>query len=236
MLAGKTLLLFDIDGTLLLNASREHAQALLLAIEAVYGVSNPSRFLPEHIAGRTDREIARITLEQAGVPLERIHANTAPFIEQVVYTYDELCPNDLSANIAPGIDDLLTMLARRNDVALSLVTGNMQAVAQRKLAAAGIGSFFAAHHGGFGSDHELREKLPEIARKRAGEHGSPWRREQTIVIGDTPRDIACAHADGVRCFAIATGPYGAKELETADHVSQNSNELQTRLEHMFAGQ
>jgi phosphoglycolate phosphatase-like HAD superfamily hydrolase len=38
------------------------------------------------------------------------------------------------------------------------------------------------------------------------------------VIGDTPRDIACARADGVRVIAIATGPFPPEALADADAV------------------
>ncbi len=82
---------------------------------------------------------------------------------------------------------------------LALVTGNYEPIARLKLRAAGIGGFFRRGQGGFGSDHEDRAMLPQIARRRAGDDdGNPWPRAQTAVIGDTPRDIACARADGVR--------------------------------------
>ena len=93
-------------------------------------------------------------------------------------------------------------------VRLGLVTGNFEPVARLKLRQAGIGSFFAGCPGGFGSDSEDRAGLPAIARRRAGDGGRPFPRERTVVIGDTPRDIACARADGLRCIAVATGPHG----------------------------
>ena len=46
-----------------------------------------------------------------------------------------------------------------------------------------------------------------------------------MIIGDTPRDIACARADEVRCIAVATGPYPAAELEGADVVLQSAHDL-----------
>jgi phosphoglycolate phosphatase-like HAD superfamily hydrolase len=72
--------------------------------------------------------------------------------------------------------------------------------------------------GGFGSDAEDRTTLPPIARRRAGDDGASYPRERTVVVGDTPHDIACARADGVRCVAVATGPYGADALGAADAV------------------
>ena len=67
--------------------------------------------------------------------------------------------------------------------------------------------------------------LPEIARKRAGADGVAFARERTIVIGDTPRDIYCARADGVRCLAVATGPYDAEQLHDADGVAADTAQL-----------
>jgi phosphoglycolate phosphatase-like HAD superfamily hydrolase len=54
------------------------------------------------------------------------------------------------------------------------------------------------------------------------------------VIGDTPRDIACAQADGVRCFAVATGPFKANELSDADAVAADAHELRPLLESALA--
>jgi phosphoglycolate phosphatase len=46
-----------------------------------------------------------------------------------------------------------------------------------------------------------------------------------VIIGDTPRDIACARADGLRCIAVATGPYSAEELDGADVVLGSARDL-----------
>ena len=75
--------------------------------------------------------------------------------------------------------------------------------------------------------------LPAIARRRAGGDGEPWPRERTLLIGDTPRDIACARADGVRVIAIATGPHGAGELTSADAVARDTRELGELLTEML---
>ena len=86
---------------------------------------------------------------------------------------------------------MLEELDAREGVRLAVLTGNLEPIARLKLARAGLGRFFEHGQGGFGSDHEDRTELPAIARARAG--GYP--RAQTVVIGDTPRDIACARAD-----------------------------------------
>jgi phosphoglycolate phosphatase len=134
-------------------------------------------------------------------------------------------PDDLSAHVAPHVPEVLEELARRADVSHSLVTGNLEPIARMKLRAAGIGHHFARGQGGFGSDAEDRAELPGIARARAGNHAP----QDTIVIGDTPRDIACARADGVRVIAVATGPYRAEQLTAADAVCRDVREVAAQL-------
>jgi phosphoglycolate phosphatase len=166
-------------------------------------------------AGRTDAAIARDLLRAAGVADAEIDARAADVVAAAVTAYEELCPPDLSACVAPGVADALAALTEEPEAyRLALVTGNLEPVARRKLASARIGHYFAAGQGGFGSDAEERGELPAVARARAG----GWARERTVVIGDTPRDIACARADRVRVIAVATGPFSAEALADADAV------------------
>jgi phosphoglycolate phosphatase-like HAD superfamily hydrolase len=215
-----TLLLFDIDGTLVFRASREHAAALRQALHEIHGLDPEFQGAEYSAAGRTDGEIARLLLLAAGVSAAAIDERAADVREATCAAYVHLCPPDLSHTVLPGIEALLASLADRDDVALALVTGNFEAVARLKLLRAGLGRFFAAGQGGFGSDSEDRTMLPAIARRRAGVDGVSHPRELTIVIGDTPRDILCARADGVRCVAVATGPHPAADLVEADAVAE----------------
>ena len=191
----------------------EHSAALRRAAGQVHGVALDG--VDVEVAGRTDAAIARDLLLAAGVPDERIDERAADVEAATVAAYAELCPPDLSARVAPGVPEALAALAAEPAVyRLALVTGNLEGVARRKLASAGLGDWFAAGQGGFGSDAEDRGALPAIARARAG----GWPRERTVVIGDTPRDIACARVDRVRVIAVATGPFAAEALADADAV------------------
>jgi phosphoglycolate phosphatase len=212
------LLLFDIDGTLLLKATAAHVAAVLEALREVYGVSDPSKV---EAAGRTDYEIARNVCLLDGVTAARFDAGRDDFRIACVAAYARLCPDDLSEFVAPGVPDVLDALAKRDDTRLALLTGNLEPIARLKIGRAGLGHFFEPGQGGFGSDHEDRTELPAIARRRAGHYP----RAKTVVIGDTPRDIACARADGVRCIAVATGPFGPDELAKADVVLRSAHEL-----------
>jgi phosphoglycolate phosphatase len=220
------LLLWDIDGTLLQRASVEHADAMRRAIVDVHG----SLELDGHhveAAGRTDGAIARDLLLAAGLATDAIDARADDLVAAVCALYDELCPADLSPRLAPGIAEVLPRLAARPGAfRFSLVTGNFERIARRKLERAGIGGWFPEGQGAFGSDAEDRELLPPIARARAGD----WPRERTVVIGDTPRDIACARADGLRVVAVATGPFTVEQLADADAVVDGADALVPILE------
>jgi phosphoglycolate phosphatase-like HAD superfamily hydrolase len=222
------LLLFDIDGTLVRGAAREHAHALLEALHEVHHVvpeRGRSRIEP---AGRTDGDIARAYLLDAGVSAERIDELAGEVAEVTARNYAAM-ELDLSGTVVDGIPSLLDWLRGRPGVTLGLLTGNFQPVARLKLTRAGLADYFAGCPGAYGSDHEDRAALPAIARRRAGSVGHPCPREQTVVIGDTPRDIACARADDLRCVAVATGPYSVDQLRDADVAVPDARALRRAL-------
>ena len=218
------LLLFDIDGTMLLKASAEHAASVRAALREVHGIADPAA-AGVAVAGRTDGEIARQILLRSGVSADRIDARAADVREVACREFGHRCPPDLRDKVAPGIAELLDDLAERDDVFSALLTGNFEPVARLKLERAGLGHHFTDGQGAFGSDHEDRAALPPIARHRAAVNGRSHPRERTVVIGDTPSDVACARADGVRCLAVASGPYPAEDLRGADAVAADASEL-----------
>lgn len=238
------LLLFDIDGTLLAGATEAHAAALHTALREVHGLHEVERARTRGIdpAGRTDPEIARAILLAHDVSAERIDARAEDVRIAASEVYAQTCPADLSDKVLPGVPELLSQLAARDDVRLALVTGNYETIARVKLRAAGIGHWFDGGPGGFGSDSEDRTDLPGIARIRAAHPGLPitprddggptWNsereahpRERTVVIGDTPRDVACALADGVRCIGVETGHFKAADLTGATSVAPGAHAL-----------
>jgi phosphoglycolate phosphatase len=204
----------------------EHGRALREAAAQVHGV-RPLDGVRVDFAGRTDANIVRDLLTAVGVPEEQADARWDDVQAAAMEAYMRLCPDDLSERVLPGIVELLDALAARPDeFRLSLVTGNLEPVARLKLERAGLGHYFEPGQGGFASDHASRAELPAIARRRAG----GWARERTVVIGDTPRDIACARAGGVRVAAVATGPYAIEQLADADAVVDDARALLPVLE------
>lgn len=208
------LLLFDIDGTLLAGATEHHAQAIRRACGEVHGIAEPHHDVPA--AGRTDWAIARSLLLASGIPDGQVVERMDAVLARAAEVYE---PPSLAAHVIPGAPDLVRAAAR--DHTVGLVTGNVREIARRKLTAAGIFAPFDGAPGAFGDDHEERDSLPAIARRRAGDVPA----SETVVIGDTPRDIACARADGCRVVAVTTGPYGAGDLQGADAVVGGPGEV-----------
>jgi phosphoglycolate phosphatase len=109
---------------------------------------------------------------------------------------------------------VLEALAARDDVRLAVLTGNLEPIARLKLLCAGLDRFIAFELGAFGSDHADRTCLVPIVRDRVRDRlGQDMARADVVVVGDTPRDIACARAGGARVVAVATGGFSRADLE-----------------------
>jgi phosphoglycolate phosphatase len=229
--AAVTLALFDIDGTLVREgATPGHLEAVRAAAQSAFGAAAPSALWT---AGKTDLQIAAEILCHAGLPAATALAlDGSRFCAEAARRFSELCPTDLADQVIPGIASLLGELQGRGDVRLGLVTGCTRAIARIKLTAAGLDRFFPGEVGGFGCDHADRRRLVPIARRRARSGQSPpWPRRRTIVIGDTPADIDCAHADGVRCVAFAPGHCAVpSDLSAAERCALDAVALRAAID------
>src|SRR3954451_11796373 len=162
------LVLWDIDGTLLLRASTEHGRALRTAAARVHGLESLDGVAAEY-AGRTDAAILRDLLQLAGVADGAIDARAAQVRGASAEAFADLCPADLSGFVAPGVPEVLAALAARPaQFRQALLTGIFEPIARLKMERAGLGGYFDAGEGAFGSDSVSRAELPAIARRRAG--------------------------------------------------------------------
>ncbi len=201
-------LLFDIDGTLI-NSSRVGREAMGRALEDVFGTAGALHRY--EFAGKTDRRIVRDLMAAEGWADADIAALMPQFDERMaaagatLFTPERIRP-------CPGVVPLLTALARREDVVLALLTGNIRHTVPLKLAAAGLDpELFRV--GAYGSDSLERNDLFAIALARAeATLGLRLAASDVIIVGDTPADIGCARAGGSRAIAVATGPYPAEVL------------------------
>jgi phosphoglycolate phosphatase-like HAD superfamily hydrolase len=210
------LLLFDIDGTLVRGRPLTHQLALERAATEVFGLRVEDGATPVADVepwGKTDRQILRDVLHRADLA-EPTAAAIARWEQAACEAYVELetreeRSGELEATAA-ALEDLRAAGHR-----LALVTGNLEPIARRKLALRGLGAYFPPGQGGFGSDAELRPELVPIARARAGVNGTPHPRGGSVLIGDTPLDMAAAGADGVRGIGITGKRFSASDLRAA---------------------
>jgi phosphoglycolate phosphatase-like HAD superfamily hydrolase len=227
------LLLFDIDGTLVRSRPTTHQLALERAATEVFGLRVEDGATPVADVepwGKTDRQILRDVLTRAGLPEPSADA-IARWERIACEAYVELEVDGESSGELQATADALTHL-RSQGHALALVTGNLEPIARRKLALRGLGDYFPPGQGGFGSDAELRPELVPIARTRCGTNGQPHARDDTVLIGDTPLDVAAAAADGVRCVAITGKRFSARHLREAGAAAtiERIPDVETALE------
>lgn len=201
----KTLLLWDIDGTLTLSGGAG-MRALQSALRREFGVD---RALDDiDFAGRTDRYIIRQIFGR--IALADTEANVQRFIEGYLAELPAALRNP-GTRILPGVAAALESLAARGDVAQALLTGNVERGARIKLGHHGLSHFFG--FGAFADDSERRNELGPVALRRAKEKlGVEFAPERVFVIGDTPHDIECGKVIGAQTVAVATGQYSAEQL------------------------
>jgi phosphoglycolate phosphatase len=217
------LVLFDIDGTLLTDrgASRE---AFGGALEAVYGYDGDlGRY---DFSGRTDPQIAHMVLRDAGHSAEAVDAN----LERLWKLYLEGLQRNATpgrVKVMPGIPELVDTLARRDDVVLALLTGNIEPGARLKLGGGDLNRYFP--FGAFGSDSADRTQLPPVAIRRANEHrGMHFSGADVVIIGDSIYDVRCGVPYQATTIAVASGktPGELLRAENPTHFFESAEDVE----------
>jgi len=200
-----TLLLFDIDGTILTSGGAGET-ALRLGFQEEFGLEET--LTQVEISGRTDSGIARQILAKHG--LEATAENLERFFNGYLRHLEGLLPKR-EGRLLPGVLPLLETLLEMPNVCLGLLTGNLERGAFLKLRHYGVGNVFK--FGAFADDHHDRNQLGAFALARARAlSGITFAPECTFVLGDTPHDISCARACGARVLAVATGSFTLDQL------------------------
>ncbi len=220
------LLLFDIDGTLVLTG-RAGLRAMVRAFRELFGHEDP--FAGVAMAGRTDTFLLSEAL--AGLGLADDEATHERFRQIYLRVLSEEIeePGTGHKGIMPGVRSLLDALAAQNGFHLALLTGNYREAARIKLSYFGLWDFFA--WGVFGDESPDRNMLAKRARDRAAEQ-IPISATDIIVVGDTPFDVECAQAIGARAVGVGTGGHSTSELRSvgADVVFEDLSDTKAVLD------
>jgi phosphoglycolate phosphatase len=161
-------------------------------------------------AGRTDRAIIADTLALSGVPVSEI----VPFLASLTRAA-EAGGVPGAVRPLPGAAEAIAALAAAG-IRQSVLTGNIRPMAALKLERAGLREHLDLDAGAYGDAHEVRAELVTAARAAAGRaYGTDFAGPRTVLIGDTPLDVAAALATGARVVAVATGSYPAGDLAAA---------------------
>jgi len=221
------LILFDIDGTLLLSG-KAGLRAMTRTFEKTFGVKDA--FAGQHFGGRTDSYLVSYALRNAGLPdtadaHDQFRQNYVPMLAEEIQQ-----PGTGHKGLMPGARELLDALEDHHHLHLALLTGNYREAAEIKLQHFEISSFF--EWGAFSDDAADRNALVPIARRRAETYDIPAEAiERAIVIGDTPHDIECARVAGAKSIAVATGGFTVEQLRGfgADEVLQDLSDTEAVL-------
>jgi len=237
------LVLWDIDFTLV-DAGGVGTRLYRMVFRDMFGTDLPAAAL---MAGRTDRAIVLDTLTRAGIPEPRQHldqflarlAALAPTGRELTERHSRALPGaaaalDALAAFAPGLDgadgrdgvdgrdgaDAAGDPAEQVCVVQSVLTGNVRPMAAMKLSALGLDGHLDLEAGAYGESHEVRAELVHLARDNAARrYGTDFSGPATVLVGDTPLDVAAALETGARAVAVATGGTTAAALaESGAHA------------------
>lgn len=205
----KKLILFDIDGTLVLSGG----VAINVMIESISEISGtPVSWNIRDFVGNTDQNIIRTLLHRNGMNEVLIADLMDSILEKYVQQLATRLNKDGVVKILDGVEILLQKLKADEQFSLGLLTGNILEGAQIKLSKNGLFEYFPI--GAFGNDALKREQLPPFAIQRAEKYyGHFYDRNDIWIVGDSINDIRCAHSNHIRCLAVASGHTKLEELE-----------------------
>jgi phosphoglycolate phosphatase-like HAD superfamily hydrolase len=202
------LILFDVDGTLI-HTGGAGVKAFARTLASEFSRHNGTEKV--RFGGRTDSSLVRELFHHCQIDYHP--SNVRRFFDSYVFWLQQLLAESARGGPCPGVVSLIQrLLALPQPPIVGLLTGNIRLGAEIKLRHYSLWEPFQT--GAFGDEHEDRNQIAVIARRRADQLlGRPLADDEIVVIGDTPCDIECGRAIRARVLAVASGGAPLAELE-----------------------
>ncbi len=206
----KILVLFDIDGTILKFNRKLGKEVFIDFLEKYLTLNVPDSSIPD-FSGMTDLKILQEILENLKIPFGIIAKDIENFWADLNIHFSEFCI-EKNFEVLPGIRKLIEKLNELESVTLALLTGNCKSNAYSKLNAVRLNNYF--NFGSFGCEFADRNLLPNLAIQRANNNSTEiqFSEKNTIILGDSPRDIECAKYNNIPVICTATGNFSIEQL------------------------
>lgn len=222
------LVLWDIDHTLIENHG-VNKEVYARAFELLTGRRAEHRAMTE---GRTEPEIMRNMLLAHGIePTPALVVQMPEALESA--TLSKSAELRKRGHELPGARAALTAFQSSPGIVQSVLSGNILPNAVIKLSAFGLDGFIDFAVGGYGSDDEVRANLVGVAQERATiKYAVRFDKENTVLIGDTIRDVRAGRNGGAHVIAVASGTDTMEALraEGANIVLLNLQNTQAVVE------
>jgi phosphoglycolate phosphatase-like HAD superfamily hydrolase len=203
-----TLLIFDLDGTLL-DVFDYHIACVEKVVMQIWNV--PDQLDKSKRYGIPQKETIRKICEAGGVPAEEINRHLQRAQQMLTAEMQRTLPQDLTNNLLPGTIELLDELAERQYVCLSLATGTIGPTAEILLARSGLKKYFPVS--AFGHEVFSRQELVRLALERSLDfYGLDQMNTRVVTIGDAPSDIEAGKSIGAKTVSVASSSFSPDEL------------------------
>ena len=204
------LVLFDIDGTILIYKKYFSRKVFASIIKEVFDRDIPLSQLPS-FAGMTDLQILKDIATNINLSENELNDSLPELWIKLLNEFKKMSSPE-NIELLPGIPELISLLHDDEYTQPGLLTGNFKDNAYLKLSVFDLDKYFP--FGAFGCESDNRNHLPELAIQRANNYinSKQFSSENTVIIGDSPKDIECAKTNNIPVLAVATGLFSEKQL------------------------
>jgi len=200
----KTLVFFDINGTIIKRDSRTDIP-FSAAVDEFFNIENGMDGVDT--TARSDKDVLMEVLNNFSIPFSDNLWNG--FLNKYEKKLEEFKKTDVWRENADAVGFIKNL--HKKGCQLSLISGELSIGAKYKLEKIDVWKYFPT--GGFGEDGLKRFDIADVALQKALAHYDS-KPERILVVGDTVLDIQTARHLGAEVISITTGSHSRDRLES----------------------